>query len=305
MNHAYGQVPSRRFGRSIGVSPIPPKTCSYSCVYCQLGLTNPQIAERRRFFEPDRILDDLRKSVEASLGKTDFITYVGDGEPTLCSDLGNLIGETKDQWDMPVSVITNGSLLWMEELREELAQADNVSVTVSAGDPETFKKLHRPHGSLSFDRVIDGITEFNHDYSGKLWPEVMLVSGLNDTAESLESIKDVLNTLSPDKIWLATPTRPPAESWVEPPDAEKIITAAKRLGASLEMTRPETGDFGLEGFADAGEAVIEISSRHPLRMEQARDIERYFANDVIDLFLEDGTARMVEYMGIKYIIPTR
>jgi wyosine [tRNA(Phe)-imidazoG37] synthetase (radical SAM superfamily) len=305
MNLAYGPVPSRRFGRSIGVSPIPPKTCSYSCVYCQLGLTNPQIAERRRFFKPDKILDDLKNSVEASSGKVDFITYVGDGEPTLCSDLGNLIEETKNQWDIPVSVITNGSLLWIEKLREELAQVDVVSVTVSAGDNETYKKVHRPHDSLSFERVIDGNTDFGHHYSGKLWAEVMLVSGLNDSDESLAALKENLDTISADKIWLATPTRPPAESWVEPPDAEKIIAAAKRLGASLEMTRPETGDIGLDGFTDAGEAIREISSRHPLRLEQVREIERHFTNDVIDHFLEQGTARMVEYMGIKYIIPTR
>jgi wyosine [tRNA(Phe)-imidazoG37] synthetase (radical SAM superfamily) len=306
MSFAYGPVPSRRFGRSIGVSPIPPKACTYSCVYCQLGKTTDLRIERDRFFDPKAIERDMENAMESCEGNADFITMVGDGEPTLSSDVGRLISYCHKHWAVPVGVITNGSLLWDRKVRTQIHDADIVSVTVSAGGESTFRKVHRPHKSLNFKKAMDGIREFRKDYPGKLWAEVMLVAGLNDSRDSLHSIKAELDSISPDRIFIAAPTRPPTEPWVRPPGTDRILDAADILGGSVEMTLPEAGSFEVAVDREhMPEAILQLCSRHPMMEHQLREIEGRMDMRFVDDMVDANIAEWKPHMGIMYLVPVK
>ncbi|MFH2001115.1 MAG: radical SAM protein [Planctomycetota bacterium] len=298
----YGPVPSRRLGRSLGVSPIPPKTCSYSCVYCQLGRTTHFRAKRRSFFPKEDILTEIVES--AAEGKTDFVTFVGDGEPTLNKDLGWLIRQTKEKWHLPVAVITNGSLLSMEDVREDLSEADVVIPILDACSKRVFKIVNRPHRYIHFDQMLQALVDFRFEYSGQIWVEIMLVRDLNDTPKQLRKIKRTIDMFNPDRVYILTPTRPPAEPWVKPSDPETILKAQEIIGGAIPVTGLESGQFGLYGFADARQAILEIGSRHPLRREQAKEIDKEFCiSGVIRQMVENEELVNVKYNDEEYLLP--
>ena len=300
--YVYGPVPSRRLGRSLGVSPIPPKTCSYTCVYCQLGRTTHLQIERESFFPKEDILAEIIRS--APEDKADFVTFVGDGEPTLNKDLGWLIQQTKEKVHLPVAVITNGSLLFQEDVREDLGKADVVIPTLDAGNDKTFRAVNRPHRSIDFDTMLRGQIDFRREYSGQIWVEVMLVKGLNDAEKELQSIKHAVDMINPDRVYILTPIRPPAEPWVKPSDVVAIVKAQEMIGEAMSVAGLETGQFGLGEFSDARQAILEIGSRHPLRSEQAAEIERVFSmSGVVRQMLEAKELVHVEYNGEEYLLP--
>ncbi len=300
--YAYGPVPSRRLGRSLGVSPIPRKTCSYNCIYCQLGQTNKLQVKRESFYPKEDILSDIEKVMNPA--NVDYITFVGDGEPTLCKDLGWLIKSCKNKWQIPVAVITNGSLFFMEDVRQDLKSSDVVLPTLDAGSEEVYRTLNRPHGSIGFEEMLQGQVDFRKEYPGKIWLEVMLVKDVNDSDESLLEIKDAIEQVKPDRIYISVPIRPPAKPGVRPPEPERIMRAHEILGTSLDLTDRESGEFGLDNFPDLRTTIIEICSRHPLREEQARDIEgRFSGAESIDTMLSDGSLVRVEYQNVSYLLP--
>lgn len=302
--YTYGPVPSRRLGSSLGVSPIPPKTCSYSCIYCQLGRTDHLRIQRESFFPRKDVLAEIIGSARAA--RPDYVTFVGDGEPTLYSDLGWLIEETGAKLKLPTVVITNGSLLYREDVREDLKKADIVIPTLDAGNEKTFRAVNRPHRGIAFDAILQGQIEFRREYTGQIWLEVMLVKGINDTEEQLDSIRRAVDRVKPDRIYILTPTRPPAEPWVERSDPETILNAQGMINQAVAITELESGRFGLEDFTNARQAILEIGSRHPLRLKQAREIEREFSETkTIDRMLEEAELVEIEYDGNIHLLPGR
>ena len=302
--YVYGPVPSRRLGRSLGVSPIPPKTCSYTCVYCQLGRTTDLQIKRESYFPKEDILADIISS--APEGRVDYVTFVGDGEPTLNKDLGWLIQHTRDRLHLPVAVITNGSLLSQKDVREDLGMADVIIPTLDAGNEMTFRAVNRPHRNISFDSMLRGQIDFRREYSGQIWIEVMLVKGLNDTEEELQSIKHAIDMIEPDRVYVLTPIRPPAESWVKPSDPQTILRAQEVFGEAVSITELETGQFGLTEFTNARQAIMEIGSRHPLRSEQAVEIEMMFSESgVTKQMVENKELVNFKYNGVEYLLPER
>ncbi len=302
--YTFGPVPSRRLGRSLGVSPIPAKTCSYTCVYCQLGRTDHLQTARVSFFPRDEILAEIMQW--AGQSDIDYITFVGDGEPTLCADLGWLIDRTRDGVALPVAVITNGSLLWSQEVRRDLMRADVVIPTLDAGNETTFKRINRPHRNISFNSMLQGQIDFRREYGGKFWLEVMLVSGVNDSTEELTSIRRAVDKIQPDRVYLLTPIRPPAESWVKPPNPERFIEAQNIIGGAIGMAELESGKFGLQEFRNAEEAIMEIGSRHPLRIDQAKSMEAHFSEPgTVEQLLTMQWLVRVEYEGKEYLLPAR
>ena len=202
MNYLFGPVPSRRLGISLGISPIPKKTCNYSCIYCQLGRTRSLTNTRKMFFEVASIIAEL----EAALAKNiayDVITIVGEGEPTLYAGLGELIGAIHQRSDKPVAVITNGALFYDTQVRAELAQAEIILPTLDAYNEDLFKKINRPHGSLKFAAVLQGLEDFSRQYRGQLWLEMMLMKDINDG--NLEAFRQLLQRFRYDKLYLNTP----------------------------------------------------------------------------------------------------
>lgn len=298
----YGPVPSRRLGRSMGVSPIPAKTCSYTCVYCQLGRTTCLQTKRESFYPRENILAEIIKRGQVT--SPDYVTFVGDGEPTLSADLGWLIEQTREYLQLPVAVITNGSLLFREDVRSALKHADVVMPTLDAGNEKTFRAVNRPHRSIIFDTMFHGLVDFRHDYSGHIWLEVMLVKGVNDSEDELRSIAEAVDIIAPDRVYIVTPIRPPAESWVEPPAPETIIMAQTLIGKGIPIVDRESGRFDLDEHSEARLAILEIGSRHPLRQDQAAEIEGAFGvSGVVQQMLQEGKLIRTEYGGTKYLLP--
>jgi wyosine [tRNA(Phe)-imidazoG37] synthetase (radical SAM superfamily) len=215
--HLFGPVPSRRLGISLGVDIIPFKTCSLDCLYCECGRTTRLTCERRRFFPPQRVLDELQ-AVLAETPHLDFITFSGSGEPTLNSDLGWLINEIKKTSRVPLAVLTNGTLLFREDVRRDLLRADVVLPSLDAATTGGFARINQPCPGLDLERIIAGLEEFRREYSGRIWLEVFMLKGVNDSEDDMRALQRALQRIHPDKVQLNTLDRPPACPGVESVD---------------------------------------------------------------------------------------
>lgn len=302
--YVYGPVPSRRLGRSVGVNPIPFKTCNYSCVYCQLGRTSPLTNTRQDFYPPGQILSEIRTAAKWHTGDTDYVTFVGEGEPALCKSLGNLIERTKEMVGLPVAVITNGSLMYRDDVCDELAQADVVMPSLDATDQETFRRVNRPYGTLRITEIVDGMARFRQRFHGQIWIEVMLVQGINDGEEALLGVRRALDRIAPDRVYVNVPIRPPAESWVTAPDTEGLVHAHALLEDVVFIDQPESGTFSTAGFDNPVEAIAMIVRRHPMRLEQILKTLNMFSQEAINVALQElkanGKMQEVIYRGDVY-----
>jgi wyosine [tRNA(Phe)-imidazoG37] synthetase (radical SAM superfamily) len=305
MKYVFGPVPSRRLGQSLGIDPIPLKTCNWNCVYCQLGRTQPLTNQRKDYFPPQEILAEVRQSLDAHQpGEIDWVTFVGSGEPLLHASIGWLVRQVKKITELPVAVITNGSLLYLPEVRQDLILADAVLPTVDAGIPELYRKINRPHPEITFERLVDGLVAFRKEYTGQLWVEVMLVRDINDTPQALWQIAKVLQKIKPDAVHINLPTRPPAETWVQPPREESRLQARAILGNVAEVVHPAVGSFDLSGYDNLVEAIIAIITRHPINQrELEQTLERWSPEQVSQTLAEleaSGRAQIVERYGARF-----
>jgi len=305
MKYVFGPVPSRRLGQSLGIDTIPLKTCNWNCVYCQLGRTIPLTNERKEYIPRADILAEVKQALAAHKpGEIDWVTFVGSGEPTLHVGLGWLIREVKALTDLPVAVITNGALLHLPEVREELSAADAVLPTLDAGNTALYRKINRPHPDVTFERHVDGLIAFREEYHGKLWVEVMLVRDLNDTEQALTELAAALKRIEPDEVHILQPTRPPVETWVQPSDEEGLLRARAILGEVASVIHSASGTFDLSGFTSLVDAVVSIVTRHPMREDElVKTLVRWPPNDV-NKTLKDlensGKAQVVERYGCRF-----
>ncbi len=305
MKYVFGPVPSRRLGGSLGIDPIPLKTCNWNCVYCQLGRTVPLTNERRDYAPAEEILLEAEQALSSrAKADMDWVTFVGSGEPTLHIRLGEMVRRIKRMTAIPVAVITNGSLLYLPEVREELVEVDAVLPTLDAGTPELYRKINRPHPEATFERLTQGLIAFRDDYQGKLWVEVMLVRGLNDTAGALGEIAALLQKVRPDAVHINLPTRPPAETWVQPPDEEGLMRAIAILGEVAEAVHPAEGSFDLNGFTSVVDAIVSIITRHPMRQDELEQALDRWTPEEVSMVLADleasGKAQIVERNGVHF-----
>ncbi|MBN1200810.1 MAG: radical SAM protein [Anaerolineae bacterium] len=304
-NYVFGPVPSRRLGQSLGIDTIPLKTCNWNCVYCQLGRTMPVVNERHDYYPPQDILAEVRQTLETlGPGKIDWVTFVGSGEPTLHASIGWLIHEVKALSDLPVAVITNGALLYLPEVRRALVPADAMLPTLDAGSPGLYRQINRPHPETTFERLLDGLIAFRQEYTGELWVEIMLVKGQNDTEEALCDIADALRRIQPDQVHINLPTRPPVETWVQPPDEDGVMRAVAILGDVARVVHPAAGSLDLGDSEDVTGEVIGIITRHPVRQDELeRALERRLpgqARRILDELKVSGRAQVVERYGVRF-----
>jgi wyosine [tRNA(Phe)-imidazoG37] synthetase (radical SAM superfamily) len=270
---AFGPVPSRRLGQSLGINNIPPKNCSYDCVYCQVGPTAQKDLQRRPFFEPDEIFQAVIQKVQEvrdASGRIDYLTLVPDGEPTLDIHLGKTI-EMLRPLKIKIAVITNSSLLWLEEVRNELALADYVSLKMDSVNENTWRKINRPNPKLSLPEILAGALTFSKIFKGTLVSETMLVRGINDHEASLEATAEYLGQLNLAIAYIAIPTRPPSERWVQTPDEETLNLAYHIFRNHVVRTEYLTG-FSEDAFSATGDVVqnlVNITSVHPMRESEA------------------------------------
>lgn len=302
----FGPIPSRRLGKSLGINNIPPKTCSYSCVYCQVGRTSRMLTERREFYKPGDILGEVDERI-TNIGKAnetiDYITIVPDGEPTLDINLGEMI-EMLKSYKIKIAVITNSSLLWKKDVQEELSKADLVSIKIDTVLESVWRKIDRPQHTLTLSKIIEGIEKFSQHFKGDLLTETMLVKGINDFDESLKETASLISWLVPKKAYLLIPTRPPAESWVKPPVNEVINKAFQifneRLSEVELITGYEGNDFVYtDNFEDE---LLSTLSVHPMREEAIESfIEKSIADwSILQRLLTEKKLVEVEYAGNKF-----
>ena len=305
MNYIFGPVPTRRLGQSLGIDPVPLKTCNWNCVYCQLGRSKPMVNERKDFFPADEILAEAKNALLAHQpGEIDWVTFVGSGETTLHASLGWLIREVKKITRLPVAVITNGSLLYLPEVRQELLAADAVLPSLDAGTPELYQQINRPYPGLSFDSLLDGLITFSAEYQGNLWVEVMLVKDINDTEDQLSNIASALNRIKPDEVHIMQPTRPPVETWVKPSSEEGLRRSSAILGNTARVILPASGSYDLDGAKTLVEAVVGIVTRHPMREDElVETLKKWATGDVtnaLSTLAESGKLQVVERNGIRF-----
>jgi wyosine [tRNA(Phe)-imidazoG37] synthetase (radical SAM superfamily) len=305
MKHVFGPVPSRRLGRSLGIDPVPLKTCNFNCVYCQLGRTSPLWTKRRAFFNISDMVAEIATTLSVQgTDSIDWITFVGSGETTLFSRLGSLIRFVKSLSKLPVAVITNGSLLHVPAVRHELCAADAVLPSLDAGSEALFTRINRPHRDFSFHRQVEGLIEFRREFEGSLWVEVMLLGGVNDSPQDLYDISQVLESVGPDEIHISTPTRPPAEPWVELPGPESIERAASIFGSVARVLQP--ADVAVECGIDEEleDAVLTIVFRHPMQEDElVRNLARWVPDRVVEALCtlsDSGRIREIERFGRRF-----
>ena len=304
----FGPESSRRLGRSLGINNITPKVCTYSCVYCQLGRAMKTQLDRRAFFKPEKIASDVENRVRMAREQgepIDYLTFIADGEPTLDINLGREIDLLRPL-GIRIAVITNASLVWRSDVAEELRKADWVSLKVDTVREDVWRKINRPNPFLEFMDRLAGMIGFAKGYGGKLVTETMLVKGLNDSEGHLELLANFLLALKPAKAYLAIPTCPPAEPWVEPPDERVVNRAFQILSRKVEGVELLTG-YGGNSFActgDVAEDLLDITAVHPMREDAVRELLTKASGDwaSVKKLIDTGLLTETDYKGRKYYL---
>lgn len=265
--YVYGPVPSKRLGRSLGIDLAPLKRCTYDCIYCQLGRTTDKTAELKTYAAPEAICSELERKLSRD-PSPDYISLAGSGEPTLNAGIGELIDKIKGMTNIPVAVLTNGSLLWRDEVRTALMPADLVLPSLDAGDEEMFQYVNRPHRDISFQRMISGLSDFVRVYPGPVWLEVFLLAGVTAIPAEIEKIDALLGKIRPERVQLNTATRPPAEEFAYAVSEDQMESLKKLFSETVEIISrqapAESPDLQTgQSMAD----IISLLRRRPCTLE--------------------------------------
>jgi len=280
MSQVFGPVPSRRLGFSLGIDLVPFKTCTLDCIYCQLGRTTRKTVLRRPYIEAERIIADLKGPL-AHGQRVDYITLSGSGEPALHSQIGRIIEEIKGITDIPVAILTNGTLFTTQRLRQELARADLVIPSLDAASQDIFERINRPHPSLEIDKIVSGLKAFRGQFKGQIWLEVMLVNGINNGAEAIESLREVVPEVGCDKIQLNTVIRPPSETYARPLDFDEMVKIKKFLGERCEII-PRFSRRGQRAYKkDMEHQILDLVGRRPVTLGDISEALGLHENEVI------------------------
>jgi len=300
--YTYGPVPSRRLGFSLGIDLIPFKNCSFDCIYCQLGKTTNKTIERKEYFRYEEILREVKDTIEKG-GRIDYLTFSGSGEPTLHSRLGHLINELKKITKIPIAVLTNGTLLFMPDVQQDLLEADVVLPTLCTTTQKIFQKINRPYSTLNIEKIIQGQIGFRKKYKGKIWLEIMLVKGINDAQAEINKLNEVVKEIAPDKIHLNTVVRPPSEKYASPLSIEELQRIKNVFGSKCEV---------IAGFKDKREAlypqdiektIMELTKRRPVTLEDISNVTGLHKNEIIkyiDHLQQEKKIALTEHGGQNY-----
>ena len=272
MRYLFGPVPSRRLGFSLGIDAIPFKTCSFNCIYCELGKTTHLSIKPKAYTDPSHILKELETFFKREHPPVDYITIGGSGEPTLNANIGEIISQVKGLNIAPVAVLTNGSLLWREDVASRLLEADIILPSLDTVRQETFLKLNRPHPALKIERIIMGLKEFRRNFSGKFWLEVLFVKGVNDKISEIYELKQVLDEIEPDCIHLNTVVRPPAEDTAHPLNKEELMKIREILGKKATIIADFKGKAEARPPLGIEEKILDMLGRRPCTLEDIVNI---------------------------------
>ena len=304
----FGPVPSRRLGRSLGINNIPPKICTYSCVYCQIGKTSNTKIHPKVFYSPSQIFNEVQEKVEKCREKgesIDYLTFVPDGEPTLDINLGQEIKLIKSL-GIKIAVISNSSLIDQKLVKENLKEADLVSLKVDSVEEKIWRKVNYPHRSLCLKSILKGILEFSDSFRGRIITETMLIKDINDDSQHLKKVADFLANLKPSRSYLSVPIRPPADSWVQSPSEEVVNQSYNLFKEKLDQVECLI-DYEGNAFAFTGEVeedILSITSVHPMREEALKDFLKRAKSDwsIVEGLIEQSKLVKSEYEGHKFYI---
>jgi len=304
MPYVFGPVPSRRLGLSLGLDLIPPKTCTFDCLYCQVGRTTTKVLMPEAHVPVAAVTEEVRRKLLKR--RPDVITLAGSGEPTLHSGFGRVIGAVKDMTDIPVALLTNGSLFWKDEVRERALGADIIMPTLTSARETTFQTIHRPHPELRLDRIVSGLKRLREEYTGRIFLEAVFLAGINDTDEEVSALRDLIVGIAPDKIQINTVVRPPADAKARSLDRKRLEEIKVALGEKAEIVA-EVLPKGQAGKAGrAAEDVLEMLTRRPLRqrdVEKALGLGAEAAADLLKGLLIKGYVRQQNHGGEIYYLP--
>jgi wyosine [tRNA(Phe)-imidazoG37] synthetase (radical SAM superfamily) len=304
--YLYGPVPSRRLGLSLGVDIVPLKVCTLDCIYCQLGRSSQKTLTRKIYAPLQDVLSELKGRIESGL-RADYITIGGSGEPTLHSQLGELIEAIKDVSRIPVAVLTNGTLFYEPAVRADCSRADVVLPSLDAGDEQTFNRINRPHNCIRLEQLVEGLCAFRAEYSGAVWLEVFLVEGINTETREVDKIAGLIRRIRPDKVQLNTAVRPgtePGVSAVRPERLEAIasqLVGALKANAGTDEPRPQVeviADFAsvrhAKPAATTSENLAAMLKRRPCSLDdicRAAGLSRQEALKQLTALRQNGAVR--------------
>jgi len=266
-SHIYGPVPSRRLGLSLGVDIIPAKVCTLDCVYCQVGRTTEKTTERRDFLDIGIVLEELRAKLATGV-QANYVTVGGAGEPTLHARLGDLIEGIRGLTTIPVALLTNGTLLYREDVRADCGRADVVLPSLDAGDAAVFEAVNRPAPDISIEKLVSGLVQFRQEFRGQIWLEVFLIPAANMDSGQIEKIARLIERIQPDRVDLNTAVRPVAEKEVAPASEASLAEIARRLGPTCEVisAAAATGSCDYQ-VQQAAPDVLSMLKRRPCSIE--------------------------------------
>ena len=291
MGRIFGPVPSRRLGRSLGVDLVPFKTCTYDCIYCQLGRTTNKTVERREWVPLDDVLAELKDKLAT---RPDYITLSGSGEPALYSRLDELIGGIRSLTEVPIAVLTNGSLLWQEEVRRQLMDAHLVIPSLDAGGGSMFQAVNRPHESIAFEQMLEGLIEFRQEYYGQYWLEVFLLAGYTAVESEARKIVDCAGRIKPDRMQLNTATRPVAEDYAVMVNRARMADLAAMFDPQAEVIADYRSVHAQSDFRAGRDSVFEMIQRRPCSLEDIVDGLGMHRNEVIKYVEELDASGLLE-----------
>ncbi|MCA9783349.1 MAG: radical SAM protein [Calditrichaeota bacterium] len=304
----FGPIPSRRLGRSLGINNIQSKSCSFSCVYCQAGRTDSLDVERRTYFDPAYVIDQVEARVAQLKEQGEVVNHlsiVPEGEPTLDLNLGLIIKGLKPL-GVPIAVISNASLLWMDDVFEELALADWVSLKVDSTRSSVWHAINRPRRSLDLDIILSGMLSFAAQYKGHLVSETMVIKDINDNEEDFLSLASFLGELQPKTAYINLPTRPPAERTIATPSENVVNRSWHILRSAVDHVEYLLGEEGnsFSSTGDLREDLLSITAVHPMRLEAVRELVRKTGSEwvVVEELLAKGYLSTCDYRGEVYYL---
>ncbi len=300
--YIYGPVPSRRLGRSLGVDLVPYKVCTYDCIYCQLGRTTNKTIERNEWVPTNDVLMQLKGALHA---KPDYITLSGSGEPTLHVEIGRLIRAIKNMTDIPVAVITNGSLLWQRDVQDALLDADLVVPSLDANSEDIFRYVNRPHATIHFDQMVNGLKEFRRRFQGRYWLEVFLLNGVTTVEKRIKSLSEYITQIDPDKVQVNTVVRPPAEEYADAVPHERLEQIARELNPESEVIVAYSHGEESGLFQSDHEAILNLLTRRPCSLQDIASGLGIHPNEAakhVDRLLSEGRVRISRQHGTFYCV---
>ncbi|MBN1268349.1 MAG: radical SAM protein [Kiritimatiellae bacterium] len=277
--YLFGPVPSRRFGRSLGVDLTPFKTCSLNCVFCQLGRTAAHTIERREFVPTVDVLVELADWIAQGI-RADYITLSGSGEPTLHSRFGDILDFVRSRSTIPTALLTNGTLLHLPEVRTSACKAGVVKVSLSAWDQASFERINLPHAAVTFDLLVAGERALREEFDGPIWMEVMLVEGFNSTPDQVRRIAEIAKTIRPDRIHLNTVVRPSAEVAATAVPRERLEDLTDLFVPRAEVIAEFAGDKA-EGARLSEDMILDMIRRRPCTAAQIAGVFDAHLNEVL------------------------